>query len=142
MKWAQTMSVPGVLHLGEVEEGAEPGALTGAEGGVAVEEVEPEVHEAADGRLAVDEHVRLRQVPAARPDKQLGGALVELVHPAASRRVAEAYGAGHGVPQVHLPAHQVLPRRRQRVLEVSLPRPRHFFLLWYMYRCTYVGTWS
>jgi hypothetical protein len=113
--------VPGVLHLGEVEEGPEPGALPGAEGVVAVEEVERKVHEAAEGRLAVDNHVRLGEVPAARPHEQLGGLGVEPVRPAA-RRVVEGDRAGHGVPQVHLPAHQVLPRRRQRVLKVSLPR--------------------
>ena len=111
---------PGVLHLGEVEEGPEPGALAGAEGSVVVEEVEPEVDEAADGRLAVDEDVRLREVPAAGPDEELGGLVVEPVLPAA-RRVAVGDGAGHCVAQVHLPVHQVLPRRRQRVLEVSLP---------------------
>jgi hypothetical protein len=114
-----------VLHLGEVEERTEPGTLAGAEGGVVVEEVEAEVDEAADGGLAVDEDVRLGEVPAAGPDEELGGPVVELVLPAA-RRVAEADGAGHGVPQVHLPMHQVLPRRRQRVLEVSL-EPRHAY---------------
>lgn len=111
--------LPRVLHLGEVEEGAEVGALAGAEGGVAVEEVEAEVDEAADGRLAVDEDVRLGEVPAARPHEERRGAVAEPVLPP-SRRVAVGDRAGNRVAQVHLPAHQVLPRRRQRVLEVSL----------------------
>lgn len=111
--------LPRVLHLGEVEEGAEAGALAGAEGGVAVEEVEAEVDEAADGRLAVDEDVRLGEVPAARPHEERRGAVAEPVLPP-SRRVAVGDRAGNRVAQVHLPAHQVLPRRRQRVLEVSL----------------------
>jgi hypothetical protein len=110
-----------VLHLGQVKEWAEAGTLAGAEGSVVVEEVEAEVDEAADGRLAVDEDVRLGEVPAAGADEELGGSVVELVLPPA-RRVAEADGASHGVPQVDLPVHQVLPRRRQRVLEVSRPR--------------------
>jgi hypothetical protein len=110
-----------VLHLGQVKEWAEAGTLAGAEGSVVVEEVEAEVDEAADGRLAVDEDVRLGEVPAAGADEELGGSVVELVLPPA-RRVAEADGASHGIPQVDLPVHQVLPRRRQRVLEVSLPR--------------------
>jgi len=93
-----------VLHLGQVKEWAEAGALAGVEGSVVVEEVEAEVDEAADGRLAVDEDVRLREVPTAGADEELGGSVVELVLPPA-RRVAEADGASHGVPQVDLPVH-------------------------------------
>jgi len=96
--------VPGVLHLGQVKEWAEAGTLAGMEGSVVVEEVEAEVDEAADGRLAVDEDVRLGEVPAAGSDEELGGSVVELVLPPA-RRVAEGDGASHGVPQVDLPVH-------------------------------------
>lgn len=85
-----------MLHLGEVEEGPEAGALGGAEPGVVVEEVEAEVEEAGDGGLAVDEDVGLREVPSARSHEELRRLLLQLVHPLSSF-VSEAYGPIHGV---------------------------------------------
>jgi hypothetical protein len=83
-----------------------------------VEEVHPEVEEAARNVAPVDAHVRLAQVPAARPHEQHRGALDEAVRLARLRgRVRD--GAPHGVHEVDLALHHVGPRRRRRVLAVG-----------------------
>ena len=94
--------------------------MVAAEGLVVVEEVEAKVHEAAGEGLAVDENVRLGQMPASGTHKELGGVLVELVNSVPSL-VMEAYCAVDGVLEIHLPSNQVLPARRQCILKVSLP---------------------
>lgn len=99
-----------MLHFGEVEEWAEAGAVVAAEGLVVVEKVESKVHEAAGEGLAVDENVRFWQMPASGTHKELGSVVVELVNSVPSL-VIETYCAVHGILEIHLPSHQVLPAR-------------------------------
>jgi hypothetical protein len=82
-----------------------------------VEEEEREVEDAARDGLAVDRHVLLVQVPAARAREQHRGLLVQAVALAA---LLEGDGAAHGVTQVCLPLDHVLPRRAVGVLEIRL----------------------
>src|SRR6266540_3787229 len=102
------------LELGQVEVRA--GAVVEQAAGV-VEEVEAEVHQAAGGGLAVDQHVLLGQVPAARADQQHGHLVVEPVLPAL--RALEGDGALDGLDQVRLAGEHVLPGRRVGVLEIG-----------------------
>ena len=102
------------LHLGQVEERAR--ALLEQALGVA-HEVEPGVDEGARDRLAVDAHVLLDQVPAARAHEQRRDLVAELV--LAPVVAGELDRALDRVGQVDLALDDVGPRRRQRVLEVG-----------------------
>ena len=102
------------LHLGQVEERAR--ALVEQAPGVA-HEVEPGVDEGARDRLAVDAHVLLDQVPAARAHEQRRDLVAELV--LAPVVAGELDRALDRVGQVDLALDDVGPRRRQRVLEVG-----------------------
>jgi len=82
-----------------------------------VGEKQREVAQRARHLLAVDAHVLLRQVPAARTHDEGRGALGEPVD-LAGRLVLKADGAADGVGEVHLAADHVPPGRRQRILEV------------------------
>ena len=107
------------LHLGQVEVRPAAGVEQPAR---AVEEVEPEVGQAARGPVAVDQDVLLGQVPAARPDHDGRGLLAEGVGLALGRGEVDA--PLDRVAQVELAADHVLPQRRVRVLEVGQPDPR------------------
>ena len=103
------------LHLRQVEVGAR--ALRQGRLGV-VEEIEAEIDQRAGHRRAVDHHVALRQVPAARPDHQHRPLFVQLVGLAADGiDVAEL--AGPEVEQIDLAVDHVSPGRRVGVLEVG-----------------------
>ena len=102
------------LHLGQVEVRAR--ALLEQALGVA-HEVEPGVDEGARDRLAVDAHVLLDQVPAARAHEQRRDLVAELV--LAPVVAGELDRALDRVGQVDLALDDVGPRRRQRVLEVG-----------------------
>ena len=82
-----------------------------------MEEEQPEVEECRGDGLAVDQHVPLGQVPAARTHQQRRGLLVEAID--AAVRVVERDGAVDGVDQVDLTLDHVLPGRRVGVLEVG-----------------------
>ena len=108
------------LELGQVEVGA--AAASEQLAGVVVE-VEAEVEQARRHRAAVHQHVRLLEVPAARPHDQRGEPLAEPVVPcprgwctASVRRTASM--------QLTWPADHIGPGRRQRVLEVRHEDPR------------------
>lgn len=97
-----------MLHLGEIEERSKAGPLGGPEGAMVMEEVEAKVHEAAGRRFTVDEDMVLRQVPAPRPNKELGNLVIELVNPVPGL-VMEAYSPIYGISKIDLASHQVLP---------------------------------
>ena len=82
-----------------------------------VEEVQPEVEDAAGHRLAVDLHVLLRQVPAARTHEQRGQLVLQRVGLALRRDEIDA--AADRVAQVDVALDVVVPARRVRVLEVG-----------------------
>jgi hypothetical protein len=104
------------LHLGQVEVGA--GATVDLGLG-AVEEVQPEVEQACRHAFAVDEHVLLGEVPAARPDHDRGGFVAQGV--VLALRGGELEGAGDRVAQVELALDHVLPQRGVGVLVVGQP---------------------
>ena len=105
------------LHLRQVEVRAASAVDLRLAG---VQEVEREVEEAAGDRLAVDQHVLLRQVPAARPDHgRRRGPSFERVLLAVGLR--ERQRPVDRVPQVGLPGEHVLEQRRVGVLEVGQP---------------------
>lgn len=110
---------PGVLHLGEVEEGTESSTLGLAEGSMVVVKIEPEVDEATGRRLAIDEDVRLGEMPTPRANEELGDLIVELVD-SVPGLVMECYSPFHSILQVHLPSHQVLPAWGQCILKIRL----------------------
>ncbi len=103
------------FELRQVEIGA---AALGQQGPGIVEEIEAEIEQRARHRLAIDQQVLLDQVPAARPDQQHGGLVVEPVR-LAGGRVAEGDGPGDGVAQVDLAIDQVGPGRRRGILEIG-----------------------
>ncbi len=86
-----------------------------------VEEVQPEVDQRADGRLAVDRDVPLGQVPAAWANDDRGecDVLPELVHPPV--RIGERRSTAHRVDEVQLALDDVAPVRGVRVLEIGQP---------------------
>ena len=102
------------LELGQVEIGA--GAARDQRLGVD-EDIEAEIEQAAGDRLAVDDQMVLRQMPAARAhqeDGRLGGELVFL----AAHRVGEVDLVGPAVLEVDLALDLVGPGRRVGVLEI------------------------
>ncbi len=101
------------LQLRQIE--IRPGAAR-LQCGVVVEQVQAEVDERAGHRLAVDQQVLLVEVPAARAHQQRGDLRIEAVLLAVGIR--ERNLAGHGIAQVDLPLHDVVPGRRERVLAV------------------------
>ena len=86
-----------------------------------VEQVQAEVDERARRLLAVDEHMLLVEMPAARPHEQRRDLCVQPILFAV--RVREADRASDGVAQIDLALHDVVPRRRERVLAI---RHEHF----------------
>ena len=102
------------LELGEVEIGpASPGNQVSG----IVEQEQAKVEEPRRNGPAVDQYVPLEKVPAARPDHENGGLVVEPVVLAVA--AAEADRARHRVAEVDLAGAEVLPRRRVGVLEVG-----------------------
>ncbi len=85
-----------------------------------MEDGEAEVEEARRDRLAVDEHVPLDEVPAARARDEDGGLFVQPVGLLAGVQLDRA---AHGIGEVALALDDVLPRRRARVLEVGHEDP-------------------
>src|SRR5205807_10270376 len=77
---------------------------------------EAEVEEARRDRLAVDLHMPLVQMPAARADDERRDLVVEAV--ALLGRLEDDLAA-HRVADVLLAVDHVLPRRRARILEVA-----------------------
>ena len=102
-----------VLELGQVE--VRPRAALEQLGRV-VEEGEPEVEEARRDRLTVDEGVALVQVPAARARDEHCRLLVQ---PVGLPLGLELDRAAHRLGEVALSLDDVLPRGRERVLEVG-----------------------
>ena len=94
------------LELRQVE--VRPAALLQQPLGV-VEEVEPEVEQAARDRLAIHFHVAFIQVPPTRPDEQRRHLLVEPV--LLAFRALELDAPLNGVDEVGLALDQVRPRR-------------------------------
>ena len=80
-----------------------------------MEQVEAEVEQACRHGLAVDQQVRLVQVPAAWPDQQVRDLVLQAVLLLAG---VQRDGAIDGIDQVRLPFDAVQPRRRVRVLEI------------------------
>ena len=103
------------LELGQVEIRAGAGGEQRLRVG---EEVEAEIEEAAGHRLAVDDEVLLRQMPAARADEQDRGPGGELVFLAALR-VGEVDLVGPAVLEVDLALDLVFPGRRVGILEIG-----------------------
>ena len=103
------------LHLRQVEVRARP-AGEGFFG--VVEEEEAEVEERPGDRLAVDLHVALDEVPAARPHEQDRGLVLERVLLARLGR-RERDRAADRVAEVDLPVDQVVPGGAVGVLEVG-----------------------
>ena len=83
-----------------------------------MEEVEPEVEEARGDGAAVDEEVRLLQVPAARADDQRRDLLAERIGLAALG-VGHGNGAARRIMQVDLASDHRLPGGRGGVFEVG-----------------------
>ncbi len=82
-----------------------------------VEEIEPEVKQAGRNRDAVDEDVALDEMPAAGPDHESREAVIEAVGLAFGAIEREL--ATDGRPKGRLAADDVVPGRRERVLEVG-----------------------
>src|SRR5579875_1245658 len=102
------------LELRQIEVGPRPALELLAR---VVEEVQPEIKQAAGDRRAVDGESRLGQMPAARAHDQHGGIGSEHVA-LAGRRVREVERPVPAVEQVDLALEIVGPRGRVRVLEV------------------------
>ena len=102
------------FELGQIEVGA---AAARQQFAHVAEEVEAKVEEAGADRLAVDGDVALDEVPAARAHQQRGNRIVEPVDAAVG--VGELDGAADGVRAVDLALDDILPGRRERVLEVG-----------------------
>ncbi len=106
------------LKLGQIEVG--PAAAREGFLGI-VEKEQSEIEQGPGNRLAVDQHVLLGQVPAARTHKQRRDLVIERVVLALRGDKLEL--APDGIFQVYVAVHHVRPGRRQRVLEV-----RHEYL--------------
>jgi hypothetical protein len=85
--------------------------------GLVVEQVQPEVHEGARYRLAVDEQVLLVEMPAARAHDQGGDGGIQAV--GLALRAGEIDAPRDGIAQVDLALDHVVPGRRHRVLAVG-----------------------
>ncbi len=104
-----------VFELGQVE--VRTGALVDEPAGV-VEEEQPEVEQRARHRLAVQKHVLLGHVPAARTHEQRRQLVVEPVMPA-GRGIGVLDIAGDGVAKVDLALDHIVPGGGVRVLEIG-----------------------
>ena len=103
------------LELGQVDVGAAP---LGEQRLAVMKEEDPEIEQPRGNRTAVHLDMLFDQMPAARPNHEHGGLLVEAVAlPAAGVVVGDR--PPHGVDQVGLAVEAVRPRRRVRVLEVG-----------------------
>ena len=105
------------LDLRQVEVRA---AAVGDEPLGVVEEEDAEIEERRRHRIAVDQHVALEHVPAARTHDEGRRLLVQRI--ALAVGVLEADGAVDRLAQVDLAAHHVVPRGRARILEVRHER--------------------
>jgi len=76
-----------------------------------VEKIQAEIEERPAHDLAVDPHMVLRQVPAARPHHEHGGPLAQDIM-LVRIRVAVVHGAAPAVAQIDLPADEIVPGRR------------------------------
>ena len=103
------------LHLGQVEIRA---AAARQKLLRVMEEVQAEIEQRAGHRHAVDRHVLLRQVPAARPHEQHGGLVVQPVL-AARLRIDVVDLPVDRARQVELSVDHVGPGRRAGILEVG-----------------------
>jgi len=103
------------LHLRQVEVGA---AAAAHELPRVVEEVHPEVEERPGDGPAVDDEVRLGEVPPPRAHEQHRRARLQRV-PLPARGVLERDRAADRVGEVRLPLDLVAPRGGVRVLEVG-----------------------
>ena len=83
-----------------------------------VKEEQREVEERAGHRLAVDEDVLFRQMPAARPHEQHRGLAVQRIMPP-RLRVIEGDRPAHRITEIGLAFDQVVPGRRIGVLEIG-----------------------
>ena len=90
----------------------------GGELGMVVEQVEPEIDQRArhPRHPCVRRKVLLLEMPAARPDDQHCGMGAQPIRFALGR--GEIDLPTHRVAQVRLPAHHVVPGRRQRILAI------------------------
>ena len=82
----------------------------------AMEKVKPEIEDAAGDLLAVDQHVLLVQMPAARSRHQYRGLVVQFVF---LSFLVKSDGAAHRIAQVDLTVDHVVPSRRIGVFEVG-----------------------
>ncbi len=83
-----------------------------------VKEEQREIEERAGHRVAVDEHVLFREMPAARAHEQHGGLVVQRIMPA-RLGIVEGDRPAHRVVEVRLALDHVLPGRRVRILEIG-----------------------
>ena len=102
-----------VLQLGQIEIGA---AALGQQRLGIVEEIEAEIEDGAGHAFAIDQQMRLIQMPAARPADEHGGLFIE---PVALALVLEADGAGHRVAQIDLALHHHVPGGGGRILKAG-----------------------
>ena len=83
-----------------------------------VEKVQTEIEQAAGDRLAIDQHVLLHQMPAARPDEHKHRELlVQFVF--FPFRTGESNRAPDRIAQIDLALDHVAPSRRIRVFEIG-----------------------
>ncbi len=82
-----------------------------------VEGVEAKVEEGTGYRFAIDQDVRLFEMPAARADKEHGGMIDQFVTPS-SRRIVKCDRPADSVAQVDLAFEEVVPGRCCRIFKV------------------------
>ena len=101
------------LHLGQIEIGT---ASTRDQFLRVVVKKQSKVEKAPGDWFAIDQHMLLRQMPAARPGHKHGDLLIELV--LFSFGIGEINCAANGVAQIDLTFHHVPPGRRVRVFKI------------------------
>src|SRR5262245_31987937 len=101
------------FHLRQIK--IRPAAALEQLGGV-VKEIQTEIEQAAGNRLAIHEHMLLRQMPAARTHEQRRSLRLELVLLAVW--IAERNRSTHRIAQIQLAFDEIFPSRRSRVLKV------------------------
>ena len=101
------------LHLGQIEIGT---ASTRDQFLRVVVKKQSKVEKAPGDWFAIDQHMLLHQMPAARPGHKHGDLLIELV--LFSFGMGEINRAANSVAQIDLTFHHVLPGRRVRVFKI------------------------
>ena len=101
------------LHLGQIEIGT---ASTRDQFLRVVVKKQSKVEKAPGDWFAIDQHMLLHQMPAARPGHQHGDLLIELV--LFSSGIGEINRSANGVAQIDLTFNHVLPGRRVRVFKI------------------------